>query len=186
MRLRWCPGGRRVLSHQAVRADAELQVVENQRESAPVRQTVIATLGRTDDLAARVRWPHCSPPAPGSATRSCCSPPGCVAKAERDTTGVGGRRFQRPSQTDWQRRRSAPACRGRRRSNLPLPDHRHRLVAGQRPRGGSRAPKAEPRPDQPFDPSVILFNDVVQYLHCRRRREAPQPARRFISAMARG
>jgi hypothetical protein len=46
-------------------------------------------------------------------------------------------------------------------SNLPLPDHRHRLKTSQCPLCGWQAAKAEPRPDQPFDPPVILLNDVV-------------------------
>jgi hypothetical protein len=51
--------------------------------------------------------------------------------------------------------------------NLPLSNHRHRLVTSQCPLGSSQAAEAEPRPDQPFDPPVILLNDPV---HGRNRR----------------
>ena len=37
-----------------------------------------------------------------------------------------------------------------------------------------QATKAEPRPDQPFDPPVILFNDVVEVFALPQSREAPQ------------
>ena len=70
--------------------------------------------------------------------------------------------------------------------NLPLPHHRHRLVASQGSSGGSEAGEAEPRPGQAFDPPMVLFRDVVQYLHCRsrvRRHSSPAP---FISATAFG
>ena len=46
--------------------------------------------------------------------------------------------------------------------NLPFPDHRHHLVTRQRPFRGFQAAKAKLRPDQAFDPSVILLDDVVQ------------------------
>jgi hypothetical protein len=45
--------------------------------------------------------------------------------------------------------------------NLPLPDHRHPLVASQRPPGCSHAAEAKPRPDQSFDPPVLLLDDIV-------------------------
>ena len=48
--------------------------------------------------------------------------------------------------------------------NLPLPHHRHRLVASQGSSGGSEAGEAEPRPGQAFDPPMVLFRDVVQVL----------------------
>jgi hypothetical protein len=44
--------------------------------------------------------------------------------------------------------------------DLTLPDHRHRLVAGQCPPGSSDAGEAEPGPDQPFDPAVIRKRSV--------------------------
>ena len=47
-----------------------LQIVDNRRENGAVRQHVIATLGRLDELAARSAWPPCWPPAPATATRS--------------------------------------------------------------------------------------------------------------------
>jgi hypothetical protein len=40
---------------------------------------------------------------------------------------------------------------------LPLPDHRHRLKTKQCPLGGLQSAKADPRPDQSFDPPVILL-----------------------------
>lgn len=46
--------------------------------------------------------------------------------------------------------------------NLSLPDHCHRLVAGQHLSRYPQAVEAEPRSDQPFDPAVVLLNDVVQ------------------------
>ena len=48
--------------------------------------------------------------------------------------------------------------------NLPLPDHRHRLEAGQRPSRCAQAAEAEPRSYHPLDPAVILLDDVVQVL----------------------
>ena len=48
--------------------------------------------------------------------------------------------------------------------NLPLSDHRHSLVAGQRSSGGWQAAKAQPRPDQALDAPMVLLNDVVQVL----------------------
>ena len=47
-------------------------------------------------------------------------------------------------------------------ANLSLPHHRHRLVASQGPSGGSEAAKAEPRPGQAFDPSMVPFRYGVQ------------------------
>ena len=44
---------------------------------------------------------------------------------------------------------------------LPLPDHRHRLVAGQRPPGSGQAGKAKPRSHQSFDPLVILLDSSI-------------------------
>ena len=46
--------------------------------------------------------------------------------------------------------------------NPSLPDHRHRFVAGQCPSGGRHTTEAEPRPNQPFDPPVILLDNGVQ------------------------
>src|SRR5215217_8171200 len=48
--------------------------------------------------------------------------------------------------------------------NLPLPDHRHRLVARQRSSGRVETAEAEPRSDQAFQAPVILLDDVVQEL----------------------
>ena len=42
--------------------------------------------------------------------------------------------------------------------NLPLPHHRHRLVASQGSSGGPEAGEAEPRPGQAFDPPMVLFS----------------------------
>ena len=46
--------------------------------------------------------------------------------------------------------------------NLSPPDHRHRFVAGQCWPGGGQAAKTQPRPDQAFDPPMILLDDVIQ------------------------
>ncbi len=73
-------------------------------------------------------------------------------------------------------------------ANLPLSDHRHPLVASQRPSwpfAGCRSPS--PGSDQPFDPAVVLLDDVVQaYLHCRSREKRHSSPARFMSATARG
>jgi len=58
--------------------------------------------------------------------------------------------------------------------SLPFSDHRQRLVASQCSLGGSQAAEAQPGPDQPFDPPVILLNDVVQVFALPQPREAPQ------------
>ena len=60
--------------------------------------------------------------------------------------------------------------------SLPLPDHRHCLVANQRQAGGSQAAEAQPGPDQAFDPPVVLLDDVVQVFALTQPREAPQLA----------
>ena len=46
--------------------------------------------------------------------------------------------------------------------NLPLPDHRHRLEAGQRSSSRPEATEAEARTGQPFHAPVVLLHDVVQ------------------------
>ena len=51
--------------------------------------------------------------------------------------------------------------------NLPLPDHRHCLIARKRLRGGREALEAQPWPDQALDTPVSLLDDVIQELHCR-------------------
>ena len=48
--------------------------------------------------------------------------------------------------------------------NLPLPDHRHRLVASQRSSRRPEAAEAEARPDQAFHAPVVLLHDVVEEL----------------------
>jgi hypothetical protein len=60
--------------------------------------------------------------------------------------------------------------------NLPLPDHRHHLVAGWRPAGRSYTAEAKPRSQQPFDPAMVLLNDVVQVWALPQPREAPKIA----------
>ncbi len=45
--------------------------------------------------------------------------------------------------------------------NLPLPDHRHRLVAGQRSSRRVEAAEAEPGPDQAFQAPVILLDGLI-------------------------
>ena len=46
--------------------------------------------------------------------------------------------------------------------DLPLSDHRHSFVAGQRSSGGRQTSEAEPRPHQPLSLSMILLDDVVE------------------------
>ena len=50
-----CFGGANVLPHQEIRPRAYVQVVENNRVDGAVRQSVIANLGRADDLIASGR-----------------------------------------------------------------------------------------------------------------------------------
>jgi len=57
--------------------------------------------------------------------------------------------------------------------NLPLPDHRHRLVASQCRPGSLHAAKPKPWPNQPFDAAVVLLDDVVQVFALSQPREAP-------------
>ena len=58
---------------------------------------------------------------------------------------------------------------------LPLPDHR-RPITSQCPSGRSQAAEAEPWTNQPFNPAVILLDDVTQILALAlsQPREAPQ------------
>jgi hypothetical protein len=48
--MRCLIGDSHVLPHQALGARRYLQIVENTREGAKTRQSVIATLGRVDEL----------------------------------------------------------------------------------------------------------------------------------------
>jgi hypothetical protein len=48
---------------------AYVQIVENKRVDGAVRQSVIATLGRGDELPPRARSHRCSLPAPSSPSR---------------------------------------------------------------------------------------------------------------------
>ena len=50
---------------------AYVQIVENNRVGGAVRQSVVATIGRADELAARARSLRCWPRAPSSAIKSC-------------------------------------------------------------------------------------------------------------------
>ena len=50
-------------------------------------------------------------------------------------------------------------------SNLPLPDHCHRLITRQCSSSGPEAAKAQPRLDQPFAVTVVLLDDIVQVFH---------------------
>jgi|SRR5271166_1105466 len=49
--------------------------------------------------------------------------------------------------------------------NLPLPDHRHRLVACQCSSRRPEAAKAPSGADQSFHDPVVLLNDIVQVFH---------------------
>jgi hypothetical protein len=48
--------------------------------------------------------------------------------------------------------------------HLPFPEHVHGLVPLQGSPGGVKGEKAHPGFDQPFDPPMILFHQVVQIL----------------------
>ena len=50
-----------------------LQIIENKRDGAAVRQRVIANLGRADELAPPARSPRSSPREPSSPTKCCSS-----------------------------------------------------------------------------------------------------------------
>jgi len=69
--------------------------------------------------------------------------------------------------------------------NLPLSDHRHRLVPSQCRPGCLHAAKAKPWPDQPFDAAMVLFDDVVQAVALPQPREAPQLVLRSAAAFRR-
>ena len=69
--------------------------------------------------------------------------------------------------------------------NLPLSDHRHSLVAGQRSSGGWQAAKAQPRPDQALDAPMILLDDVVEVIDLASPREAPQLSVDFLPLVKR-
>src|SRR3954463_433491 len=58
--------------------------------------------------------------------------------------------------------------------NLPLSDHRHSLVTGQRSSRGWQATEAETRPDQALDAPMVLLNDVVEVFDLAQPGEAPQ------------
>ena len=58
--------------------------------------------------------------------------------------------------------------------NLPLADHRHRLIACNRLRCGLEALEAQTWPDQPLDAPVILLDDIVQELHLPEFGEPPE------------
>ena len=58
--------------------------------------------------------------------------------------------------------------------NLPLPDHRHGLVARQRPSRRPEAAEAEPGSDQAFHAPVVLLHDVVEELGLPYPGEAPK------------
>lgn len=60
--------------------------------------------------------------------------------------------------------------------DLPLTHHGQALVAGERPARGVEALEPEPWPDQPFDPPVILFHDVIQVLTLVHPGKPPQLA----------
>ena len=61
--------------------------------------------------------------------------------------------------------------------NLPLSDHYHPLVAGQRSSCRLETAEAETRPDQALDAPMVLLNDVVQVFDLAQAREAPQLTR---------
>ena len=71
-------------------------------------------------------------------------------------------------------------------SNLPLPDHRHRFETCQCSSGGSEPAEAEPRSDQTLDAPMILLDNIIRYLHCRRRERRQSSPSLFISAIALG
>jgi hypothetical protein len=48
--------------------------------------------------------------------------------------------------------------------DLLFPAHHHRPIVGQRPSRCPQVGEARFRSDQPFDPTVVLLEDVVQVL----------------------
>src|SRR4051812_26071450 len=75
------------------------------------------------------------------------------------------------------KRRSRVQIRPRSRTgwqHLPLSDHRHPLVAGQRSSGGWQTAKAQTGSDQAFDAPMVLLDDVVQVFDLAQPGEAPQ------------
>jgi hypothetical protein len=58
--------------------------------------------------------------------------------------------------------------------HLSLADHRHGLVTGDRLGCRHDALEAQPWPNQPLDPPVILLDDVIQELHLSELRKAPE------------
>src|SRR4028119_277141 len=60
--------------------------------------------------------------------------------------------------------------------NLPLPHHRHRLVARQRSSCGMETTEAKPWSDQAFHAPMVLFHDVVEELALPQPRASPQLA----------
>src|SRR3954463_7890105 len=58
--------------------------------------------------------------------------------------------------------------------NLPLSDHRHPLVAGQRSSGGWQTAKAQTGSDQALDAPMILLADVVKFFALPQPGEPPQ------------
>src|SRR3954462_1946041 len=62
---------------------------------------------------------------------------------------------------------------------LPLPHHRHHLVARQCSSRRPEAAEAEPRSDQAFHALMVLFHYVVEILDLAQPRASPQLAVRF-------
>ncbi len=64
-------------------------------------------------------------------------------------------------------------------STLPLPDHRHRLVACQRSSCGMETAEAKPWSDQAFHAPMVLFQYVVEVLALSWPRASAQLAALF-------
>src|SRR3954449_1476983 len=62
---------------------------------------------------------------------------------------------------------------------LPLPHHRHHLVARQCSSRRPEAAEAEPRSDQTFYAPMVLLHNVVEILALPQPRASPQLAVRF-------
>src|SRR4051794_11396525 len=90
------------------------------------------------------------------------APEGSVAKlgAGRES-GVAGSRSGRDPKQGGDEGGLSPHIASANVPNLPLSDHPHCLVPGQRSSRGWQAAKAQTGPDQALDAPMVLLNDVV-------------------------
>lgn len=70
--------------------------------------------------------------------------------------------------------------------DLALADHRHDLIASNRPGGCHEALEAQPRANQPLDALVIRLDDVIQKFACRSLAKRPTAPSFFMAFIATG